>query len=255
MFFENRHLTHSGCLHALCESERIAFRDFGLRNPICVIPNGIDLPVETQGLNAPWENAIASDKKVLLFLARIHPQKGLFALLDAWRLVQKDNVVSSEWVLAIAGWDQGGHETELKQYVHEHSLEESVIFLGPLFSEAKQAALSNADAFILPSHSEGLPMTVLEAWANSLPVLMTPACNLPIGFDCGAALCILPESYDICKGLLALFAMTNEQRKSMGGYGRNLVAERFAWDKVAGQFHEVYTWILGGGTPPSFVEL
>lgn len=229
-------------------------REFGLKTPICLIPNGIDLPNEIAKAAPPWDGRVESGKKVLLFLGRIHPKKGLPILLEAWRKVQPERSSATGWMLAIAGWDQGGHEAELRKYVAEHSLEDSVIFLGPLFGEAKQSALSNADAFVLPSHSEGLPMTVLEAWANHLPVLMTPACNLPVGFDTDAALRITPEPVEIAEGLKVLFDMTDNQRKEMGERGRILVADHFTWEKVAGQLHAVYTWVLGGGTPPECVR-
>jgi len=91
------------------------------------------------------------------------------------------------WVLAIAGWDQVGYEGELKNMTSDYGLMSGVRFLGPLFGQEKDATYHACDAFILPSLSEGLPMTVLEAWAYAKPVLMTPECNLPEGFAAGAA--------------------------------------------------------------------
>ena len=61
-------------------------------------------------------------------------------------------------------------------------------FPGPQFGTAKAAAYRRADAFVLPSLSEGLPMAILEAWAHEKPVLMTDACNLPEGFAARAAI-------------------------------------------------------------------
>ena len=63
------------------------------------------------------------------------------------------------WVLVIAGWDQGGYENELKRV----GPDASVVFLGPRFGAEKTECYRTCDAFILPSLSEGLPMTVLEA--------------------------------------------------------------------------------------------
>src|ERR1035437_5980910 len=127
LFYEREHLQNAACLRALCESEAKAMRAFGLKNPICIIPNGIDLPeignaetLKTETLKsecgrAPWAGVIEPGRKVLLYLGRIHPKKGLANLLKAWAAVQR----TEEWVLAIAGWDQGGHEAELKRLATE----------------------------------------------------------------------------------------------------------------------------------------
>jgi glycosyltransferase involved in cell wall biosynthesis len=80
----------------------------------------------------------------------------------------------------------------------------SVLFLGPAFGETKDALLRRASAFILPSFSEGLPMSVLEAWSYRLPVLMTDHCNLPEGFAADAALRIGTDAASIAESMRLL---------------------------------------------------
>ncbi len=79
-------------------------------------------------------------------------------------------------------------------------IEATVTFPGALFGEDKRAAFHYCDGFILPSLSEGLPMVLLEAWACGKPVLMTPQCNLPEGFDAGAAVRIEPTEGEHHRG-------------------------------------------------------
>lgn len=252
--FENRHLKNSYCIHSLCESETHSIRNYGLkRKPVCQIPNGIDLPDLSRDLICPWAARVEKGKKVLLFLSRIHPKKGLPNLLTAWAEVRKKTLLSKEWVLAIAGWSQTGHLSELEAMVNDLSLVDSVIFLGPQFDDDKAASYLNADAFILPSYSEGLPMVILEAWAYGLPVLMTPQCNIPEGFLNGAAIQIQPESLSIQQGLRDFFLLTDGERLTIGQRGKKLVEDQFTWDRVAEDMHSVYKWILGGGQPPSCV--
>ena len=97
-------------------------------------------------------------------------------------------------------------------------------------------------------------MSVLEAWAYGVPVLMTPECNLPEGFAADAALQIETTVESIAQGLDNLFSMSDADLCSMGERGRRLVEERFTWKKIAGQMDGVYDWVLGGGTPPDFVS-
>jgi poly(glycerol-phosphate) alpha-glucosyltransferase len=197
-----------------------------------------------------WADEVAS-RKVLLFLGRLHPKKGLVSLVRAWARVQRDPG-ARDWALVIAGWDQGGHGRALRRLVAELSLERSVVFVGPQFDDAKAASYARADAFILPSVSEGLPMAVLEAWAHGVPVLMTKACNLPEGIAAGAALEIAPDLAGIAQGLSDLFAMSDLERAIMGARARSLAAERFSWPGIAARMKRVYEWVGGlGPTPPT----
>jgi len=272
--FENAHLRAAACLHALCESEVAAMRAYGLRNPVAVVPNGVALP------ERGWR--VTSDRvegvRVLLFLGRLHPKKGLPAALQAWAEVVKGD--GAGWRFVIAGWDQGGHESKLKKICAELGLRHTdippdqltaarllnagssaVIFTGPAFGDAKKNLLRAADAFILPSLSEGLPMSVLEAWACGLPVLMTEECHLPEGFAAGAAVRIGGGEgmghlkFEISGGMGLVMAMSDEERAVMGRRGRELVEERFVWPKVARQMRTVYEWVLGTGPKPECVRM
>jgi poly(glycerol-phosphate) alpha-glucosyltransferase len=251
--YGNAHLQEAACIHALNQAEARAIRDYGLENPICVIPNGVDLPTKSRaGANgrstAPWKGLGEEGSNVLLFLGRIHPKKGLHHLIEAWGAVAPEN-----WHLAIVGWDDGGHEAQLKQLVRDYGLRDTVRFMGPMYGSKKEEAFSHADAFALPSHSEGLPMAVLEAWSYRLPVLMTPECNIPEGFEAGAALRVGPDISSIAQGLRRLAATSREERAAMGEQGRALVENQFTWPRVAQQVHHVYRWMLGEAEKPNCV--
>jgi poly(glycerol-phosphate) alpha-glucosyltransferase len=308
LLFEGSHLRDAACVRTLCQSELDSVRAYGLTNPVCLIPNGIDPPeINAETLNTGREIAnsktigetanrtgggkterLNAESKLLLFLGRLHPKKGLPNALGAWgKAIRKTSnsqiLAFSEWKFVVAGWDQAGHEAELNAICRELGIRtatvpaaelvaghpslttegDTVIFAGPAFGATKDALLRQASAFILPSFSEGLPMSVLEAWSYALPVLMTDHCNLPEGFAAEAAIRISTESDTlpadpksappIADGMRTLFAMTDGDRKSMGARGRALVEDRFTWPKVAAQMKEVYEWVLGGGAKPSCV--
>jgi poly(glycerol-phosphate) alpha-glucosyltransferase len=190
------------------------------------------------------------------FLGRIHPKKGLPNLIEAWARLQAENkALADEWALVVAGWSQGGHEDELKKVLSRRGLGQDVVFLGPAFDDVKRACLQNADAFILPSFSEGLPMSVLEAWSYGLPIVMTGECNLPEGFAADAAIEIRPQVDSIADGLERLLSLPDAERRQMGSNGRDFVASKFAWPKIAAQMLEVYKWVLGEGPQPACVRL
>jgi glycosyltransferase involved in cell wall biosynthesis len=246
LLYENQHLRRAACLRALTEAEAQSIRNYGLSNPICVIPNGVDLP-DLGESNAKTQSP---NPKTLLYLGRLHPKKNISNLIRAWNEPFKSQRASGDrWVLAIAGWDQGGCEAQLRQLTTDLGLLTSVIFLGPQFGGDKSECYRTCDAFILPSLSEGLPMAVLEAWAHAKPVLMTPECNLPEGFEVHAALRIGTTPEEIAAGLKALREMSDDDRSQMGDHGRALVATRFSWPRIGEQMRRVYEWMLGAEMP------
>ena len=248
--YEHRNVRRAACLHALCEAEACAIRAYGRRNAICVIPNGIDVPASLDAQPPGWEDGGMRGAKVLLYLGRLHPKKNLLNLLRAWAAIQHGKKAARDWRLVVVGWDQNGYQAQLERAANDLSIGDTVRFPGPQFGDAKHATLCRADAFILPSLSEGLPMAVLEAWAYGLPVLMTQECNLPEGFAADAALSLGPGPASITPGLAELMEMSTSDRASMGSRGQQLVREKFAWPRIASKMRAVYEWCLGAGPKP-----
>src|SRR5437762_12915898 len=84
--FERRHLKNAACIHAVNEAEAAAIRAFGLKNPICIIPNGVEVRESNAACRTPpWAARTRRDRKVLLYLGRLHPKKGLSILLRGWK--------------------------------------------------------------------------------------------------------------------------------------------------------------------------
>jgi glycosyltransferase involved in cell wall biosynthesis len=245
MLFENEHLRRAACLHALNAAEADAFRAYGLKNPICVIPNGTIL-----------QDNCASQKPLqgrsILYLGRFHPLKGLRRLIEAWNVVREE-AAAANWRLTLAGWDQNRHRAELEQLAERLQVRSTVAFLGPQFNADKDRCFAAASAFILPSESEGLPVSILDAWSWRLPVLMTEACNLPEGADAKAAIVMAPEVNSIAAALRQLFSFSDLEREAMGHNGRRLVEERYQWSRIGNSMTEVYDWVLGHGPRPACV--
>jgi len=247
-------LREAACIQATALAEVDSIRKYGLKAPVCLIPNGIELPQPEPVALPPWEGIVETGKKVLLYLGRLHPKKGLPSLIRALSIVRaRKPDWLREWILIIAGWDQSGHESALRTLVDNLNLADCVTFRGPMYGNEKWAALHNASAFVLPSMSEGFPMVVLDAWAVRCPVLMTVECHLPEGFSQGAAIEVGTNPETVARGLEVLFGMSDAERQNMGNRGAALVAERFTWDRVVRDLLDVYRWTLGGGYRPSCI--
>lgn len=238
--YERSHLASAAFVHALNDAEAEAVRALGIRTPIAIMPNGVDS-------DPPRPVAPAfMDRPTLLFLGRLTPKKGVSELIAAFGLAAPR---LPGWRLALAGW-----QDEAADYRAEAAASGAdIVFPGPLFGDDKAAAYANASAFVLPSHSEGLPITVLEAWAAKCPVLMTRACNLPEGFINGAAAQIDTEPATMAEVLVRRLS-DEGWRRATGVAGERLVRRAFGWDGIADTFVSLYEYALHGGVRPKVLH-
>jgi glycosyltransferase involved in cell wall biosynthesis len=116
------------------------------------------------------------DKRLLLFLGRIHPKKGCDLLIRGFAQARKE--IAPEIQLALAGPGSSSYLDELKQLVYESEISDRVHWLGMLRGDRKWGALRSAEAFILPSHQENFGIAVAEAMASSTPVLISDQVNI-----------------------------------------------------------------------------
>ncbi len=250
--YQNAHLHQADCIFANSKAEAQYVHDSGIEKPVAVIPNGVD-ELQKPEVAPAWRDAIGSERRVLLFLGRIHPIKGVFELVRAWAqftLSYPDR--ARNWSLVMTGWDDGGHETQLRKLAAELGLRAPAFHMtGPLFGSERDAALTNAHGFILPSHSEGMPMAALEALSAGNPLLLTDACNLPQAHESGAGIRLDASIDGICEGMVRLAALTQEQHTLMCTRARQLSQEIFAWPRIAADTRRVYSWLLGAGPRPN----
>lgn len=228
----NRALRDARFIHALTEKEADDIRaETGRGDPV-VIPNA-GPPV---GPMTAMERA-----HEFLYLGRIHPIKNLEAVIGGWSISQT-NAGSAH--LTIAGWGQEGDVASLRARLAEGY--SSIRFVGGVFGEAKQALLHSSRFLVAPSHSEGLPMAVLEAWAAGTPTLMSAACNLGIGFRSGAAIDCGTTAESVAAALNRAMAMPEAEWQAMSRAARALAAGPFSAGVVAAQWAAAYRQAIRG---------
>lgn len=244
--YEKKNLNTADAIVALCTPEIVGFKHFKLQNPIAVIPNGFTLSKVT--------DRKIHDNKVFLFIGRINPKKGILEFIEGINILNRRNPQAiDKWTFRIAGWDQNGHVNELISRVKKYNLESKIIFIGQVYGKEKENELLNADAFVLTSFSEGLPMSVLEAWAYSIPVLMTDGCNLPDGFERNAAVRTTCNPEYIANDLEYFVSLSDQELLSIGRNGYRLVQEKYQWNKIAEDHVLLYDWLLGRQDKPLFI--
>ncbi len=243
LLFERKNLQRASCIHALNCAEEKSILDFGISSRIVTIPNGVNFPHIDNPSIPPWHDTVDADKKVLLFLGRLHPKKNLHGLISAFINLAKNELFDS-WVLVIAGWGDQQYINSLAKIVSSESMDQRILFVGPLFGDKKHLALMNATAFVLPSYSEGLPMAVLEAWSYKLPVAITKECNLDEGFSNGAAVEIKTDLSGLTMTLSNFLLTDRNLLRAMGEKGHTLLEEKFNWPVVSAQFESLYQELI-----------
>ena len=245
--YQKRDLEKATAFHATAQSEAESIRRLGFKQPIAVIPNGVQLsePVEWEGKKVRRSEG---GVKTALFLSRINPKKGLPMLLDAWA-----KVAPADWRLVIAGNDDSNHLPVVERKVRELRLEDQVEIAGPLFGEAQEAAYRNADLFVLPSYSENFGIVIAEALGYGVPVLTTTGCPWQELQTHNCGWWVEPTPAGIERGLNEALSTKNEERTAMGLRGRQMVQANYQWPGIAERMLEFYDWMLNEGKQPDFV--
>lgn len=249
---ERRNLRGAACLRALTMQEVADYRRYGLRCPAALIPNGISLPPAFDPEPFYRKFPELAGKRLVLFLSRIHYKKGVDILCRAWSVLAKEFPGAH---LVIAGPDFEGTLNRIQALVRKLRLETRVTFTGMLAGEEKWAALAAAELFVLPSHSEGFSVAILEALAMALPVVITPGCNFPEVAQMGCGAVAIPSDRQIEDALRDMLGRTPEERAAMGARGVELVRSRFSWPAIGSQMAAVYDWVLGCGPMPETASL
>ncbi|WP_068077206.1 glycosyltransferase [Novosphingobium lentum] len=223
--YERASWARAAALHALTAREATDIARESGRSDSLVIPNAG--PALAPATAAPAGRNV-------VYIGRVHPKKNLVALAQGW--LQANRPAGAR--LLIAGWGDPADVAELEAAIA--TADGSVEFLGPVFGERKAKLLAEARLVVLPSHSEGLPMAMLEAWASGVPTVMTEECNLAIGFDAGAAIRCGYDAPAIAAALTAGLGLNDAGWSRMSDAARALADTQFSQAAVAAQWAQAY---------------
>lgn len=251
---ERRNLTQAACLHALSRPEVEHLRALAPTVPIAFIPNGVDLELfKALPPRADLEREYPElqGKFILLFFGRLHVKKGLDLLAKALKATVRK---FPRLHLLIAGTDDGAWKS-FSTEVSTAGLNNCVSYIGHVSSHQSLKVWAAADAFILPSYSEGFSMAILEALASTLPCLITSACHFPELSQAQGAIVVEPTENGVSQGLERLLKMPSYERDQMARNGRQLVEMYYTWERQARSLTSVYQWLRGKGERPSCIIL
>jgi len=247
VLFGYRLLRDASKVIALSRVEANQYRCMGVpEEKIAIIPNGLDL---SEFANLPPKGAfkrkfgIPEEKKIILYLGRIHKIKGIDFLIKAYAHLIND-MHYKDVLLVIAGPDDG-YLKEAKSLTSALGISKHVLFTGPLYGQDKLEAYVDSDVVVLPSRYETFPMTILEAYACGKPVIASKVGGLEdliINGETG----LLFEAGNIKRLTRSIFNLINSDNiaKEMGLKSKNFVRENFTVEEVVERLKKVYQELL-----------
>lgn len=246
--FQRKDLENAACIHATAQMEVESIRQLGFKNPIAMIPNGVNL----DEFPSKIPDKTKTTKKIL-FLSRIHVKKGIENLIDAWKFI--DPKIKENWQIEIVGNGDEAYIKKLKEKIIFGKISNQIIIKKPVFGKVKINLFREANLFILPTFSENFGIVIAEALASYTPVITTkgtPWEDLE-KTNCGWWIDIGVKPLQ--KALEEALTKTDEQINTMGRNGRALIEDKYSMNSVAKQMLSLYDWIISNKEKPKFIDI
>ena len=238
--WEGANFRSAALLHATSTMEVDTLRNLGLRQPIALVPNGLEFP--------PTQHRDKGPRRRALFLSRFHRKKGVDLLLRAWA---EAHPFHPEWDLCLAGPDEGGTRAAMEQLARDLGITDSVTFSGPIYGSDKWSSLAASDLFILPSHSENFGNVVIEALSQGVPVLTTQVTPWRELVHQGVGWWV--PLVDLVAALTRALALPRPELEAMGARGRHWAHTQFHTSVTGALMQQAYLWLLGQNSRPSHI--
>ena len=217
-----------------------------------VIPPGVDVShfYPIPGDEAKMYIGLKPEDRMVLFVGRIEPLKGVDTLIQAMSCLQLKETKRPVH-LAIIGGDPGASPEEmsaemarLQKLCDDLGLDQSVVFLGQRDQDKLPYYYSAAEVVVMPSHYESFGMVALEAMACGTPVIASEVGGLAYLVRDGETGFTIPdqEPEELCDKISWL--LNDKQLHEMMSARAVEYAQDYAWDKIAKQIVEVYEGLL-----------
>ena len=220
--------------HATSPEEAEDIRRLGFKQPVCISPNGVDLPSadELAAARSVWNELCPATctRPVALFYSRFHRKKRVRELVDLWLSAPR-----GDWLLLIAGVPEDYTAAEVDGWLTTANARGKIaVFDGA----GRPPPYAVASLFVLPSHSENFGLVIAEALAAGVPALVTDTTPWKELATTGSGWCVPWEQFGAA--LAAALATAPAELSAMGARGRSWVARDFSWHRAAALLRNFY---------------
>jgi glycosyltransferase involved in cell wall biosynthesis len=232
-------LRAASALHFTTEQEHSRSAFLGLATNTIVVPNGLHWATYKQ---LPPRGVLRDQWKIghgplVLFMGRLHPVKGFDLLIPAFDAV-RNNIPGAQ--LVIAGPENDNFGEQIRTWVRDRGLQNSVHFVGMLNDVEVVQAYVDADVVVLPSYTENFGMTIAEAMACGVPVAITTGVKIHDAVSRAKAGIVTDcDSMQLAHALETLLN-DGQLRRKMGDAGRDFVKQNYTWPVVVNALDTAY---------------
>ena len=241
--FQRSILKKLDLIHVTSFNELREVRNFGLTQPVAIIPNGVDIPKLIYKKHPNFFK--------LIFLGRIHPKKGLENTIKAWFSIASK---FPNWSFEIAGEGKKNYVNKIKNIISKNR-SNSIKYVGPLYGNEKLKFIQTADILIMPSYNENFGMVAAEALSNNTPVIC--GINTPWSevtkIKCGWH---IPNDFkNIEKVFFEAFSKSKNDLFNKGKNGRLWMKKDYSWNQVGKKMIYSYEWLMFKKKKPDWIYL
>ena len=246
IFQQNKMLLNCDVFHATSIKEKNEIRLLGYKQPIAIIPNGVNIPSKKK------INFKSKNNTKFLYLGRIHPIKGIDLLIETWADIELKNRNCS---LEICGYyEDVQYYNHLKDAIKKLGLK-NIFFSNKVSGLEKEKKYLENDVFILPSKSENFGLVIAEAMSYGLPVITSNQTPWSIIKKNNYGWVTSLNKKEISSAISSAINLTPESLKKMGGAGRVHIKDNFSWDVLSKSYIAFYEWLRNGGSNPLFIDI
>jgi glycosyltransferase involved in cell wall biosynthesis len=240
LLIERRNLDRAGGIHCTSLAEKSAIEPLRLSAPCFVVPLGVEVPeVEQTGTLGDGRRTCEefSGREYVTFVGRLSLKKGLDILLQAFAQVRS---LRPDAHLVIAGPDDEGLGRRLHAHVRRLRLESRVSFRETVTGQAKADLLRRSSVFVLASMDENFGVSVVEAMAARVPVVLTSGVAIHREITEAEAGLVVPRTPAAVASAILRLLNDPVGRRRLGENGRRLVETSFTWPRIASQLEQMY---------------
>ncbi len=241
---ESKILANAAAVHFTSRQEQLEAESLGTPLRSVVIPLGIDLSqLKTRIDSSVFLERFPETRgrKIILFLSRIDPKKGLELLIRSFAVSVRRFPATC---LVIAGHGDSLYVSSLRELVSRLGIENSVVWTGFVDGDQKRSALSAASIYALPSHSENFGIAAVEAMATGLPCVLTPGVAISEGLQESRAALVPDSSVDSISAAFDVLLSTPDLALEIGNNGRSHAFREFEMNTMGERLKALYQSLL-----------
>lgn len=211
-----------------------------INKKIAIIPNGIDIKKFDQ-----VKKKLSQKQFKVIFVGRFDKIKGLDYLIQAIKILKKHHlqlIQKKKLQVHLIGY--GYEEKKLKKIVLQHQLTKFIHFRGKIVGQKLIQEYKGADLFILPSLAEGQPITLLEAFAARLPVIVTRVGDNTRFVKNNQNGWIVPKKNSRALVNKILEVLKSSNLKKMGQQNYQMAKNNYSWQQCGQKTYRLYQKVL-----------